>query len=581
VIELNKTGNERLPEQAAAGNARHFRVPALQQLTEQQLRFALPAHRQPRMFRAEQLLSELESARSYPYQYVYYRITDFRTDDYPDLVITGEDLKHDLWLFIDALAKSLPRSEPALPVEQPTEPVLTLGEVSEKLQVSAKTISRWRRQGLVGRRVLQNGRWQLGFPQSMIERFVADNRDRVERGSRFSQLSEDEKSDILRRAKRLSRLSAGTLTEVSRRIARRLGRSPETVRYTIKNFDREHPEQALFPEVAGPMPDETKDLIFNAIRRGISVESLSRRFRRTRTSIYRVVNEVRARLLLEQPLEPIYHASFDDPALEAEITAPMPEADEYETQRRAMKVPKDVPPERAYLYQEPLLNKAQEQHLFRQMNFYKHKACQLRAKLDPRQARIQDIEQIEEWQRKASAVKDRLIRCNMRLVESIAKRHVDQGDNYFELVSDGNMSLIRAVDKFDYSRGNKFSTYATWAIMKNYARSIPAEKHHKERYQTGKEELFDLAADARSNEQEQLSTQEQTRSKVNRLLEQLDPRERLIVRMRAGLDTYSENMTLEEIGKQLGITKERVRQLNVRAMKHLESLARNQKSEQP
>src|SRR5262249_24065985 len=164
----------------------------------------------------------------YPYQYVYYRITDFRTDDYPELVIDSEDLKHDLWLFVDAIAKSLPRSEPALPVEQPVEPFMTLGEVSEQLNVSAKTISRWRRQGLVGRRVLQNGRWQLGFPKSVVERFVADNRDRVERGSRFSQLSEDEKADILRRAKRLSRVSAGTLTEVSRRIARRLGRSPET-----------------------------------------------------------------------------------------------------------------------------------------------------------------------------------------------------------------------------------------------------------------------------------------------------------------------------------------------------------------
>ena len=64
-------------------------------------------------------------------------------------------------------------------------------------------------------------------------------------------------------------------------------------------------------------------------------------------------------------------------------------------------------------------------------------------------------------------MKNQIIRSNLRLVVSIAKRHVGPSNNFFELVSDGNMSLIRAVEKFDYSRGNKFSTYASWAIMKN------------------------------------------------------------------------------------------------------------------
>jgi RNA polymerase primary sigma factor len=138
------------------------------------------------------------------------------------------------------------------------------------------------------------------------------------------------------------------------------------------------------------------------------------------------------------------------------------------------------------------------------------------------------------------------------------------------------MSLLRAVEKFDFSRGNKFSTYATWAIMKNYARSIPEEKRRRERYQTGKEELFDIAPDTRSDEQELLASAEQKTHQVNRLLEYLDPRERQILRMRAGLDN-AEGMTLEEIGQQLGITKERVRQLNVRIINKLRTIAREQK----
>jgi RNA polymerase sigma factor (sigma-70 family) len=421
----------------------------------------------------------------------------------------------------------------------------------------------------------------VGYLRSLVDRFLAANQERVERGGRFSQLSEIEKEEILRRAKRLARVSSGTLTEISRRIGRRLGRSAETIRYTIKNFDRSHPEQALFPAVTGPLAEETKQVIYASYRRGIPVETLAKRFQRTRTSIYRVINEARARRLLDQPLDYIYNTSFDDSGVEAEILKPMPGLAEYEAQKRQMRVPKDAPPELASLYEVPLLNKDQEQHLFRQMNFLKHKANKMRARLDPTRAKIQELKRIEDLQDQATTVKEQLINCNMRLVVSIAKRHAGQADNFFELLSDGNVSLIRAVEKFDYSRGNKFSTYASWAIMKNFARSIPEEKHRRERYVTGHEELFEAAPDTRSDEQECLASVEQAAHRVNRLLEYLDPRERQIIRMRAGLDNNSEGMTLEEIGQQLGITKERVRQLNVRIMKKLRDIAREQKMEMP
>src|SRR5208282_3995543 len=156
-----------------------------------------------------------------------------------------------------------------------------------------------------------------------------------------------------------------------------------------------------------------------------------------------------------------------------------------------------------------------------------------------------------------------------------------QSDNFFELLSDGNMSLIRAVEKFDFGRGNKFSTYASWAIMKNFARSIPEERHRRERYVTGHEDLFEAAPDVRSNEQECLASTEQAAHRVNRLLDYLEPREREIIRMRAGLDDHSKGMTLEEIGQQLGITKERVRQLNVRIMAKLRTIAREQHMDMP
>jgi RNA polymerase sigma factor (sigma-70 family) len=552
-----------------------FTYPALKELTDQQVRFVPPPRRLEQMARAERLLAELDADRQYPYQFLCFRITDYRPDAYPDLLIPGRDARQDLGLMIAELARSLP----AIPVETVAEPVMTLEEMSRKLNVTPKTINRWRKRGLIGVPILCNGRRQVGFLQSFVDPFLHHNQEQVERGSRFSQLTAFEKEDILRRARRLARVESSTLTEVSRRIARRLGRSAETIRYTIKNFDREHPEQALFPEVTGPLDETTKQVIFNSFRRGITVDTLAKQFQRTRSSVYRVVNEVRAQRLLAMPLDYIYHESFDAPGADADVLGPMPDLDAYEASRRSMRVPKDAPPELAALYEVPLLNKEQEQHLFRQMNYLKHKAHRLRSRLDPSRARTQELEEIEALQDRAQKIKDQLINCNMRLVVSIAKRHAAQTDNFFELLSDGNVSLLRAVEKFDYSRGNKFSTYASWAIMKNFARSIPEEKHRRERYVTGHEELFDAAPDTRTDEHECLASAEQASHKVNRLLESLDPREREIIRMRAGLDNNSEGMTLEKIGEKLGITKERVRQLNVRAMKKMRSLAEEHKED--
>jgi RNA polymerase sigma factor (sigma-70 family) len=554
----------------------------MMELADQQVRFAPPARRLDQMAKAEQLLADLDATREYPYQFVCFRITDYRPDAYADLLIPGQDLIHDLGMFIAELARSMP----ALRKEEVLEPVLTLEEFSKKLNVTPKTINRWRKRGLIGLPILCNGRRQVGFLPSLTDPFLAAHQERVEKSGKFSQLTDEEKDEILRRARRFVRLGIGNLTQVSRRIARKLQRAPETVRYTIKNFDREHPEQALFPTVTGPFDPSTKQLIFSSFRRGITVDTLAKRFQKTRSSMYRVINEIRAQRLMDQAIEFIPNPAFDDPAQDAAMHADMPGAAEFDEARRKSRIPKDAPPELASLYEMPLLTKEQEQHQFRKMNFLKSKAVKLLSsmltptgRIDPHKVRTQDLDDVEALLTEATHVKDMLINCNMRLVVSIAKRHSGQTDNFFELLSDGNMSLMRAVEKFDYARGNKFSTYASWAIMKNFARSIPEEKNRRERFQTGNEEFFDIAPDTRTDEADLLQSAEQASHKVNRLLEYLDPREREIIRMRAGLDSGHEGMTLEKIGEKLGITKERVRQLNVRAMKKLRNLAEGRKEE--
>jgi len=177
--------------------------------------------------------------------------------------------------------------------------------------------------------------------------------------------------------------------------------------------------------------------------------------------------------------------------------------------------------------------------------------------------------------------KQQMIEANLRLVVSIAKRHVGQGDNFFELVSDGNMSLIRAVEKFDFARGNKFSTYASWAIMKNFARTIPDEHRRKDRFRTSHTEIFYSTEERRSDQYEQESAQTQRERQIGKILERLDEREQRIIISRFGLDHGHEPLTLKEVGAEMGVTKERVRQIEARALSKLRVAAQEEKIDVP
>ncbi len=361
-------------------------------------------------------------------------------------------------------------------------------------------------------------------------------------------------------------------------MADRTGRSPETIRYTLKNYDLEHPESAVFPAATQPLTDETRMQIFRDFRRGESVDRLSSRYCRTRTSVYRIIAEVRTQRLLEQPIEFIYNECFEAEDADQVILVAAPV-----TEKRAgrLKPPPGLPPYLASLYTVPLLTKEEEAYYFRKMNYLRFCAAQLRDQLDVTRARSRDIDTIEALLDQGNEVKNLLIRSNLRLVVSIAKRHIKPTSNFFEMVSDGNMSLIRAIEKFDYSKGNKFSTYATWAIMKNFARSIPAENTWQERFRTGSDELFSASQDKRGDQFAEELTHQRQHQLIVGILDQLDEREREIIRYRFGLEQGTEPQTLEQVGTHFGVTKERIRQLETRALAKLRKIAEEGKLDIP
>jgi RNA polymerase primary sigma factor len=353
---------------------------------------------------------------------------------------------------------------------------------------------------------------------------------------------------------------------------------------TIQTTMRETSEAPVRPERVGrtrsiPMDDEAKGQVYSQWRRGVSTEVLARQLGRPAAVIGRAVNEVRAHRLLEQKLEFMYDPSFAARDAGATILAPLPSAGKAAA--RAPKPPVGLPPYLASLYSDAmLLTREQEAHLFRKMNYLKYLASLRREALDPSRAKAAELDAVERLQEEALAVKNQIIRANLRLVVSIAKKRVGPTGNFFELVSDGNMSLIRAVEKFDFSRGFKFSTYASWAIMKNYARTIPEEKTRRDRFVTGHEEMFEIAADHRTDAQEAESNHRRNQEAVQGMLGRLNDRERQILVRRFGLSGTSEQ-TLEQLGKDLGITKERVRQIESRAQEKLRKFALEQKLDPP
>jgi RNA polymerase primary sigma factor len=288
-------------------------------------------------------------------------------------------------------------------------------------------------------------------------------------------------------------------------------------------------------------------------------EALREPFGRSSVDASRSAMEAQARRLLGAELRFVPHPSFDDPAAYPVILGPGPAVSEG-----------------ADPHPDPLLTREEEAHLFRKMNFLKHRAARLRDAINPVEAAA-DLDLIEALQGEAQAVKNQIVRANLRLVLSMVKRVIRPGQDIAELLSDGFLALIRAVEKFDFSRGNKFSTYASWAILHNLSRDS-SKNRRRDRLVTGHAAMLEFAHDYRHDTRPREAEQERLREAVRGLLGRLDDRERTIIVGRFGLEGAGEK-TLAQLGAELGITKERVRQIEARARDKLLKLAQAEEFE--
>lgn len=516
-----------------------------------ELRFAPAKQQQNQLCAAGDLALIIDPEKQYPFEFICFRLTGYRPkDDLSGKFVSGEDLTHDLQIIINKLSRKVaPRT-----ADHP-EKVFTIEQLATQMNVSTKTIRRWRQKGLMGWIfVFENEKKMLGFPVSSVEDFARNNPDLTRTASTFTQLTQAEKKNILDVARSIARTGNLSRYQVILRTAEQTGRSNETIRTILIDFEQSNPQKKVFAKPAGAVRPHDAKAIHKLYAEGTPVPELMERFHRSRSSIYRIVNQRRSKKLSSMKIEYMDSPQFaNQDAVGTIITATEPIIAELSKA------------------QSTLLNRSQESDLFRRYNYLKRLAFHDREKIVFVRPSGKLLSRVESNLAAAEQVKKLIIESNLGLVVSVARKHLQPALNMPDLISEGNMSLMRAVEKFDYSRGYRFSTYATLAIAKDYARKIPAET-----FRLGNPTSIDLESlshDIRGAHLADVTAIERAAQSLDEvILNNLTEREQYIIRNHFGLEgnrVIKKAKTLEDIGRTLNLSRERVRQIELIALQQL------------
>ncbi|NQT18965.1 MAG: sigma-70 family RNA polymerase sigma factor, partial [Planctomycetes bacterium] len=395
---------------------------------------------------------------------------------------------------------------------------------------------------------------------------------RAVRSRKFSKVPEQR---ILQRAARLLSKEKVSLTELAVMLDKEFGLAELAAKCIVREHDRSDANKAFYSDCYDSLLASEKAKAFAAHRGGRSVQRLMRQYGRTRQDIYRIVRQVKAERIMAGGVEFVNSEEFEAPDADQLILKIEPEE---HTRRHVGRRDTHVPAYLTDLCKVPLLDRVEEPELFRRYNYLKYKLHRLWDDLRPSELTQAVLEDMRWLRNETTELRNRLLEANLRLVIRMAYKHVGPFANVNELISDGNISLMQAVEKFDYSRGFRFSTYASWALLKNFAKTIPEENYHGEKFVTGQGEMLDSVPDP----QDSLRREEQTialRAAISRVMTKLSDRERSIVRCRFGLGNKDDAQTLGEVGEKMQVTRERVRQIEARALNKMRSLLKEESIE--
>ncbi len=225
--------------------------------------------------------------------------------------------------------------------------------------------------------------------------------------------------------------------------------------------------------------------------------------------------------------------------------------------------------------QQVILTGAEEKVLFHQFNYARYRVWKLQQEVWSTPARKPTPEQADEmlgWYRRADLIREQIANTNLALVLAMAKRTRMSEVDFADLVSEGNMALLRAVDKFDAGRGYKFSTYACRAILKAFSRQGMKLSKYRQRFPTDFDPKLEKSnfLETKRNTFEKDAAEEVKRIVLQNRADLTDV-ERTVIEHRFGLESGEGDkpMTLEQVGQIIGVTKERVRQIQNKAMEKI------------
>ena len=267
----------------------------------------------------------------------------------------------------------------------------------------------------------------------------------------------------------------------------------------------------------------------------------------------------------------IHNESFQLP--DAETTILSSERVSPPCDLQTWKPVRTLPAHLARLCEAPLLTPAEERRLFRRMNFAKYRADQLRRQLNPKRPDRKLVQRLETLLDLARADRDRIVQANLRLIVSLAKKFATPTFTFDMLLSEGIATLLKAVEKFDYDRGFRFSTYATLAVRRSLYRWVKQTHRDQQRFASAEDDAFQATPDTGSGEGLTEQRYRDLSQSLAGLLERLDPRERLIISRRFGLENNGEIPSLQQLAAEFGVCKERIRQLEKRALDRLRAMA--------
>ena len=532
------------------------------------VRFAPTKRKLQQLSSAEQFLEAVERDKSYPFDFVCYKITKFRSQDemLANEVIDGESLYTDLLRFVLNLSSQI-----AEPVQHCGEKVYTVMELSEKFNVSRKTIDRWRSQGLVSRTyIFEDSKRRVGIRESSMRNFISKHPEMFKRAVAFNRMNEEEKRQIIELAIEMAQQQPRCRHEIIEEIAKKVSRAPETVRYTLENYEKANGAGSIFSKPFGVIDPETAVKIQSSFAMGETVEQLAKKYNRSVSSIYRILNQVKAREIKNTEIRYVYLPDFDQ---RARVNSILAEKIDFHTDpvQGIVSSKHDMTEYLDIINSMPMLNAEQEKAAFTKYNCLKYLASKIKEKISISCPNASYIKQFEAYMSEAERIKNIIIESNLRLVVNTAMRYANRGYSFCDLISEGNLALFRAVEKFNCDFAHRFANFAGLYIQKVFAARLTEEWRRKDKPKGI--DMAGLAVTPASNPFKKLQDFEKKSHNLEAVInDNLTRTESYIIRNHYGITGTllpQKPKTTKKIAEELGISKDKVKLNELKALQKL------------